>query len=514
MDGVAVRTVVALLLFTQSVAQPLEREIHAVASGGEPRHVSAAAITRDGVRLSTLENASAFELTFQRRAVIVPAVDAAPGTSATILAAVRWFKTKAPASVRKQWIVSALLAVDASEIHQLSRWIAFQAPDLIIEVGSSTPTWPAVLTADRTTGLGDVPVTTAPIEIAIGSAVVPSPLRARLTARASRPPLSIARLLAATYPQASSMSYIPAVSWVGMLRLSSVTGEAQWAARAREQLAPWLSGERPLFGQRIQLTAVAGTMVFAELARTLSASSSSEIDRAARRLAVDGATRAAERNAAGLAEYGGGWTDDMFMATSVLARTASVDGRRSDLDAAADLLIDYAGRLQRPDGLFIHAAQMPAAWGRGNGFAALALMEALTVLPVNHARRSPLLTIYRRQMQALADAQAPDGAWRNVIDEPGAYREQSATAMLFVAMARGIRLGWLDRTQYWPVAQRAWAAVAVHVTEVGGVVDVCESTPGGPTTRYYLDRKALTGSDDRGGAMALLAALERYELGR
>ena len=509
------RTVVALLLFMQSAAPPLEREIYAVASAGEPRHVSAAAITRDGVRLSTLENGSAFELTLQRRAVIVPAVDAPPETSAKILAAVRWFKTAAPASVRKQWTVSALLAVDASEIRQLSRWIAFQAPDLIVEIGSTTPTWPAVLTADATTGLGDVPVTTAPIEIAIGGrAVTPSPLRTRLTARVSRQPLSIARLLAATYPQASSMSYIPALSWVGMLRLSAVTGEAQWASRAREQVAPWLSGERPLFGQRIQLTAVAGTMVFAELARTLGASSSGEIYRAAHRLAVDGATRAAERNAAGLAQYGGGWTDDMFMATSVLARTASVDGRSGDLDAAADLLTDYGGRLQRPDGLFIHAAQMPSAWGRGNGFAALALMEALTVLPANHAVRTPLLTIYRRQMQALADAQAPDGAWRNVIDEPGAYREESATAMLFVAMARGIRLGWLDRTQYLPVAQRAWAAVAAHVTEVGGVVDVCESTPGGPTTRYYLDRKAITGADDRGGAMALLAALERYALGR
>jgi hypothetical protein len=295
-----VRTVVALLLFTQSVIPPLERELHAVASGGEPRHVSAAAITRDGLRLSTLEDGSAFELTVQRRAVIVPAVDAPPETSAKILAAVRWFKTAAPAPVRQQWTVSALLAVDASEIRQLSLWDDIQAPDLIVEVGSTTPTWPAVLTADATTGLGDVPVTTAPIEIAIGGAVPPSPLRTRLTARVSRQPLSIARLLAATYPQASSMSYIPAMSWVGMLRLSTVTGEAQWASRAREQVAPWLTGERPLFGQRIQLTAVAGTMVFAELARTPGASSS-EIDRAAHRLAVDGATRAAERNAAGLA---------------------------------------------------------------------------------------------------------------------------------------------------------------------------------------------------------------------
>jgi len=32
-----------------------------------------------------------------------------------------------------------------------------------------------------------------------------------------------------------------------------------------------------------------------------------------------------------------------------------------------------------------------------------------------------------------------------------------------------------------------------------------------PTPRYYLDRPALTGADDRGGAMALTAALELLE---
>ena len=33
------------------------------------------------------------------------------------------------------------------------------------------------------------------------------------------------------------------------------------------QVQPWLSGEKPLLGDRIQLTTVAGTLVFAELAK-------------------------------------------------------------------------------------------------------------------------------------------------------------------------------------------------------------------------------------------------------
>jgi rhamnogalacturonyl hydrolase YesR len=85
--------------------------------------------------------------------------------------------------------------------------------------------------------------------------------------------------------------------------------------------------------------------------------------------------------------------------------------------------------------------------------------------------------------------------------------------MILSAMARGIRLGWLDQT-YRPIVERAWQGLAAHVMADGSIVDVCTSTGAGPTRRYYLDRPAVTGADDRGGAMALLAAIEMYELRR
>jgi hypothetical protein len=46
-------------------------------------------------------------------------------------------------------------------------------------------------------------------------------------------------------------------------------------------------------------------------------------------------------------------------------------------------------------------------------------------------------------------------------------------------------------------------ALSAHVTEDGGLVDVCSGTGAGPTARYYFDRPAIEGPDDRGGAMAL-----------
>jgi rhamnogalacturonyl hydrolase YesR len=107
--------------------------------------------------------------------------------------------------------------------------------------------------------------------------------------------------------------------------------------------------------------------------------------------------------------------------------------------------------------------------------------------------------------------QAPDGMWRQIIDEPGSYREESATAMTLSAMARGVRHGWLDAS-FRPVIARAWRALAAHVTESGEIVDVSTSTGSGPTRRFYLDRAAISGADDRGGAMALMAAMEVHAL--
>ena len=167
---------------------------------------------------------------------------------------------------------------------------------------------------------------------------------------------------------------------------------------------------------------------------------------AARALADQGVLLAAAEKAPASPEYGQGWTDDMFMATAVLAASGGRAGHEHDLDLAARLLIQYAARLQQASGLFNHATDGPAAWGRGNGFAALGFMETLTRCRRRTRRARRCWTIYRRQMAAVLAQQAPDGMWRQVIDAPGAYREESATAMLMTAMARGMRLGWLDRS--------------------------------------------------------------------
>jgi unsaturated rhamnogalacturonyl hydrolase len=507
------------------------------ASPGEPHHVSAAGVTRTASRLSTLENPGAFENVPQRRLVII--ADDERAARAT-LDAIGWFKTGSPRALRDRWMVSVLLlghANDASPVQKLQfppakgffdhpeqpesryawRWATYQAPDLLLEIrggdvlsrgsapagslaaamagGSEIGTVAALFAMVRET---DGPGLLQQILKEFSSARV-SEIHATLAARVSREPATIARVLAAKYPQNPVVSYIPSVAWANTLRLADITKDDSLRQKVLQQTRPWVSGEQPLFGERIALTAAAGTLIYAELAQ--------RGEEAARPLAVQGAEAASRMAPNGFAQHGQGWTDDMFMASAILARSGRMPGRERDLDHLANFLISYGGRLQREDGIFAHFTDGRVPWGRGNGFAALGQMEALTSLPANHPSRARLLDMYRRHMNGMRTMQAPDGMWRQVVDEPGAYREESVTAMTLTAMARGIRLGWIDQT-YRPVVDRAWRGLAAHITEDGGIVDVCTGTGSGPDLRFYLDRTAISGFDDRGGAMALLAATE------
>ena len=536
-------------------AAALAAALDAVAAvGGEPRIVSGAGMTRDDVPLLTLENGAPFDASRpERRLVLIGGLDGDADAARVVLDAVRWFKTEAPEAERARWLVSALpLALPGSdaagppatfppvdgffdhperpESRYVWRWVAYQAPDLVVEVragdelsvragdGPDAEGLPAgSLTASLAdpanhTGLGPVDTLLTTAGAADGAAVMrevlarardrQSPLRNVLNRRMARDPLTVARLMARRYPGTPSISYIPALAWVHTLRIAEMDGDASLRGKVLEEVRPWLSGDRPLFGNRISFAAVAGTMIFSQLAGL-----PGEDRETATRLAAEGVALAAAETAPGIGRHASGWSDDFFLGTIAAVRAGDPEG----LAAAVRLVTTTAARLQQPNGLFHHDADAPTAWGRGNGFGALGLSELLTVLPADHPDRAAVLDVHRRHLAGMRAQQAPDGTWRQIVDVPGSYRETSVTAMTLTAMARGIRLGWLDDS-YRPIVDRAWRALLAHVAADGTLVDVCFSTGAGPTRRHYLDRPAVNGADDRGGAMVLGAALEYYDL--
>jgi rhamnogalacturonyl hydrolase YesR len=427
----------------------------------------------------------------------------------------------------------------APESRAIWRWCAMSSPDLVVDLRSSTSTkyfanaqaanlFPEAKPSDPqdlATALGsDSPSGLAPTPAAriegsaedlskalrdlVSRKIPHSQLRETIERRAARSPLDLARTLAARYPTSPSMSYIPALAWSGAIKLSQITGDPSFRERALSQMTPFLDGTKPALAEKANLPSIAGHLAFSDLAQMETAPAAAALARkAAEHLLrtsspselVPSATR---------------WTDDMFMAPSVLARVARATNDAAFADRTQNLLESYATRLQREDGIFIHVESSPFAWGRGNGFAAFGLMDALTHLPAEAVRRDTLLDRFRRQMHAFIDQQSPDGSWRQVVDEPGAYREFTVTAMITTAMARGIRLGWIDRATYLPVVERGWRAVAVRIAADASLIDVCTGTGAKKDCdkSHYLHRDAIFGPDDRGGAMALTAALEIHAL--
>ncbi len=187
------------------------------------------------------------------------------------------------------------------------------------------------------------------------------------------------------------------------------------------------------------------------------------------------------------------WIDDMFMITMIQAQAFRATGDRAYIDRAAKEMVVYLDELQRPNGLFFHAPDVPFFWGRGNGWMAAGTAELLRSLPLDNPDRPRIMAGYLKMMASLLKFQGADGMWRQLIDDEGSWPESSGTGMFAFALITGVKNGWLDARTYGPVARKAWLALVTYIDENGDVRDVCEGTNKKADRQYYLDRKRVTG---------------------
>ena len=81
------------------------------------------------------------------------------------------------------------------------------------------------------------------------------------------------------------------------------------------------------------------------------------------------------------------WIDDMYMITILQLQTYRASNDRKYIDRAATEMSAYLDKLQEPNGLFHHAADVPIFWSRGNGWVAAGMAEMLSSLPEDHPQR-------------------------------------------------------------------------------------------------------------------------------
>lgn len=199
------------------------------------------------------------------------------------------------------------------------------------------------------------------------------------------------------------------------------------------------------------------------------------------------------------------WIDDMYMITALEAQAYRATRDRKYIDRAAKEMVYYLDTLQRPNGLFYHAPDVPFFWGRGDGWVAAGMTELLRSLPKDNPHYSRIMTGYKTMMASLLKYQAENGMWRQLIDDPESWPETSSTGMFTFAMITGVKNGWLDKATYGPAARKGWLGLISYLDENADIREVCEGTNKKNDRQYYLDRKRNIG-DMHGQAPVLWCA--------
>jgi len=199
------------------------------------------------------------------------------------------------------------------------------------------------------------------------------------------------------------------------------------------------------------------------------------------------------------------WIDDMFMITAAQAQAYRATGNRIYIDRAAKEMVMYLDSLQKPNGLFYHAPDVPFYWGRGNGWMAAGMSLLLASLPEDNSDRPRIMEGYKTMMASLLRHQGDDGMWRQLIDRPESWQESSCSGMFTFAFIMGVKHGWLDEGTYGPAARKGWLALVTFIDENADVREVCEGTNKRNDYQYYVDRKRNVG-DMHGQAPVLWCA--------
>ena len=106
---------------------------------------------------------------------------------------------------------------------------------------------------------------------------------------------------------------------------------------------------------------------------------------------------------------------------------------------------------------------------------------------------------------ALLKFQEKDGMWRQIIDDPEAWKETSGTAMFTYAFITGVKNGWLDKKTYGAAARKGWLALISYINTDDELTEVCEGTNIKNDRDHYMQRKRIVG-DLHGQAPVLWCA--------
>ncbi|MCJ7755829.1 MAG: glycoside hydrolase family 88 protein, partial [Thermoanaerobaculales bacterium] len=232
------------------------------------------------------------------------------------------------------------------------------------------------------------------------------------------------------------------------------------------------------------------------------------------------------------------WLDGVYMGMPFLAGVGVMEGDNEKIEESVREFEIARSHLRDPEtGLYYHAwdeakqqnwadpetGRSRYVWARGLGWYAMALVDILDVIPPEETElRAPLLAISPELAESLVQAQDATGVWFQIMDmpdEPGNYREASASSMFTYFLAKAINRGYLADS-FKPAAEKAYAGLvdefvsvdadgSFHLTnncEVGGLGYGRDGS-----YRYYMSERVVT-DDPKGLGPAIMAGLQVSEL--
>jgi unsaturated rhamnogalacturonyl hydrolase len=154
----------------------------------------------------------------------------------------------------------------------------------------------------------------------------------------------------------------------------------------------------------------------------------------------------------------------------------------------------------------------PGHWNRGQGWVLRGMVESLCYLPENHAKTTILWQMLLEFADSLIKYQDSRGLWHQLTDNPASYPETSGTAMLIHYFYRAIYQGWLSKTTYLPVVEKALNALLGFIHQDGLVSNTSHASGPLMTLEGYLHRPSVSG-DPHSIGTTLMACAAPYLTG-
>jgi unsaturated rhamnogalacturonyl hydrolase len=228
------------------------------------------------------------------------------------------------------------------------------------------------------------------------------------------------------------------------------------------------------------------------------------------------------------------WLDGLYMGQPFYAEYAQVFGEDTCFNDIANQFVWMEKHARdAKTGLLYHGwdesrtqkwanpqtGNSPHFWGRALGWYGMAIVDMLDFFPENHPRRPELIAILNRLAEAVTKVQDASGTWYDIVDmpnEPGNYKEASASCMLVYTLAKATRLHYIP-VKYRANAQRGYEGIVKEFikvengqTNLHGTVSV-SGLGGNPyrdgSFKYYMSEK-LRVNDGKGLGAFIQAAAE------